>query len=565
MVALLGAAMAVLVLSRHSPAELEALGLRTFHRVEPFLIAAAVLLGLGLILLVAGYWRRTWRRARGTARKRGAPREPAAVVLDQRRPDTYPLGRRVDGGRVVALRPKPYELSTVAVLGHAGSGKSTILARAALHQVRHGGRALAFLDPHRQAVDGIWSRLTEEERARTVYLDPSQGRVPIALNMLDASGLEADQLPARALELRELVGDLCHAHEGHRVVRETIGRTVTALLQLNAQVPPEEQLTLFAASRWLTDEEWREQLLPYLDARQRGYWSSKRADEGAPGPLLDLLDKLLAAPGMVQLLGHSRSTWDAGAAMDRGEILLAALGAGIGKQLLGNLLALAYVRAALARQVREPGTYREAAFMIDEAPVLDRALVGPMGEAMRECRKFGLSVWLGSQYLTGALSERTVRAIFANRTLLLTASLGDDDARVIARNTGGAITSRAIVTLGPHRFLCQVRRGVPFVVESVPLDREYPVLRGAAPQEVESPRPDPEEAEERALAQLRAHRAAAAPSGQEEALEAPGEAAVRRCQYRLCGQPLSPSLRAGARYCSDAHRQAEGRLRRSST
>lgn len=542
------------VLQRQRLEQLARSALQTLHRLEPFLIAAAVLIVLGLVGLAVLWMRRTWRKVR-----RRGEREVGSVVPDRHQADVYPLGKTVEQPRrLVAFRPKRYELSTVVALGQSGSGKSTVLARSALHAVRHGGHALCFVDPHRRAVLDVWARLTPEEKARTLYLDPGQGRIPFAINMLDVAGVPVEALPHRALLLRDLVASLGHTQANHRQVREAIHHTVAALLQLNSKLPAESQLSIFAATRWWTDEQWRTSLLPYLDNRERGHWSQKLTSQQktASGPLLDLVDILAASPGMPELLGQPQSTWSAGESMDRGKILLVGCGSDISDSLLANLLAVSYLGAALARQTRPQGEHwTECSFVIDEAPLLDGALGGPLRAGMMQSRKFGLSWWLGSQFLDGALSENTIKALFANRSVLLCAALGYDDARIIAKNAGDLVDAAAIVTLPKHRFICQVgRETAPFLIDSVVLDAEYRADVATEPEQITTPRPDLEAREDQVLGFLS--------GGGPAPLAAPSEAVpARYCAYRGCDKPLDPRARPDREFCSDAHRKAEARAR----
>ena len=99
----------------------------------------------------------------------------------------------------------------------------------------------------------------------------------------------------------------------------------------------------------------------------------------------------------------------------------------------------------------------------------------------------GLRLHLLSQD-PGRLADATLDAILTNRSMLASHAVGDDAARLLAREWAGAVTPATISRLARYRFLAQVTLGGrvvgPFLVEGFNPEADQPWVSWRHPEAV---------------------------------------------------------------------------------
>lgn len=473
---------------------------------------------------------------------------PARSIVPYEAPwDMIPLGGLVSQDELpVGFRPDTQtELTTALVLGMSGSGKSSIMVGQALHFMKRARTSVVMVDPHRVSAMRVLAGLDPHEREQVELIDLEGGvRIP-ALNIFDVAGRDANAVEDAVLPTRDALFVMTDAPLNANRVRSVIKRAAEAFLTINSTLLPDDQLTVFQLDRWFSDSEWRDMLTPRLPERQQRYWAPKggfKDEQASAGPLIALIEGMRSSRSLRALLGRSRSSLDMSALLSGERSLLCCPGDGFEGHIVANVIAFQVVSAVRSRSQMSERSYRPAALMIDEAPLVERALRIHLGQAVRELRKFKTSVWLYSQEAS-KLSAQTLSSVLSNRILLMSASIADEDARKLSANLGKLVSVPELVSLPKHRFFVQARRDAPFQLCSLPPERLFgPALPlHLVPDDI--PVPDPEELEVR-MEQL---------CGSNGTVERP---------CKGCGRPIPPTRRADAEYCTEQCRVRYGRLRR---
>lgn len=484
-------------------------------------------------------------------------------------PATLPLGVLSSSQQAVCFRPDdPAEFASMLVIGASGSGKSSLLATEAVHGIRS-GQSVVLVDPHRTAAARALGFLDPAERSRVGVIDLETGGSLPSVNFLDVAGLDQDQVDERVLEARDVLMSCMVMPGWASRVRRILRRTLEAMTTLNRQLAAEDQMTLLEMENWLTDPDWRAQFLERLPPRSRGYWESGfKGEQNAAEPIVGLCEGIRTSRTLRRLLGRPRMDLDFGRYLHEGLSVFVLGGSSLEGQILSNLVTSLAVRAGRERIGRPE--LRPASILVDELPLLDTVLGGPLAASMRELRKAQVRTLLFSQDVT-SLSRRTLRVVLGNRTVLLSSALSAHDARLLSAELGGAIGAPEIVNLGAHRFLCQVRRDAPFQVEALRPEVVYQPgsTRQVEPQitqrVIQEPGLEPlqESPEDGSIAVtgVTASRDIERTSSSDVTdVTAPVTAmnGERICALEGCDRPLQ-GRRFDARYCSEAHRKAASR------
>ena len=93
-----------------------------------------------------------------------------------------------------------------------------------------------------------------------------------------------------------------------------------ALVELAARLPADLAPTIFQVPTLLSDEQWRERVVPFLAPATRQFFTSRfaRLPAEAITPVTNIIDRMRAARPVAALLGSPASTFSARAAMDGG-------------------------------------------------------------------------------------------------------------------------------------------------------------------------------------------------------------------------------------------------------
>lgn len=461
---------------------------------------------------------------------RGIPVDPAPKDLPVYRgpgetPQLMPLGW-VEHDGVYRPAGVPKEgLYFQAMAGGAGSGKTEWALAGAIH-VAHSQpwEGLLYVDPHEDA----------NERLKT-YLGRSAGRVlefnfahhrspnQAGWNLLSMTGRTAADIEIRTAAVVSSFGSALNW--GVTATRATTLTTKAAesLCELGLQLPADTQPTIFQMVTILTNEDWREAVLPFLSPAVRDFWLHRfpRMASEAVTPVTNLLDRLRSSPPVAALFGASQSTYDMRRAMDAGQIVLACpTGYGDKDRLIACFFLFDLLTAALSRRDTPEAQRRRFWLWCDELQRYDSA--GIVTRMLQEIRKFEARASVMTQSLN-SLTERTRDALLTNRSNLLSGKASADDARLFAREFGNKDLEDALAQLPRYHSIAQVtlhdRPTAPFLVRGFHVDDVYAEYRDADAPAIDAAvnttlrrRPihqtlaELDTLDDRILAQLHAHR-----------------------------------------------------------
>jgi Type IV secretion-system coupling protein DNA-binding domain/TraM recognition site of TraD and TraG len=382
-----------------------------------------------------------------------------------------PLGVDARGEPVtLAIADARYHLH---LLGPTGVGKSTLLARLALDDLKAGHGAVV-VDPKGDLVEDLLARIPDGLEEQVDLLDPLDPAPP-GLNVLE--GEDAD------LVTDQLVGIFRRVYEQFWGPR-TDDILRAALLTLLASGPG---ATLADVPRLLSDERFREQLLAELDdpVGLEPFWEwyeqlSEPLRAQATGPVLNKLRAFLLRRNVRAIVGQQRSSVDVPRVLDHGRLLLVRVPKGtLGEdtsRLLGSFAVARVWQAALARARRAEHERPECALYIDEVQSY-LTLPSPLADMLAEARGYHLSLCLAHQHL-GQLPREMREAIAANARTKLYFQLSLQDAHSLARELEPELGAHDLANLPRHtaavRLCHNGETGRPFTLQTDPLPARDP-------------------------------------------------------------------------------------------
>jgi len=336
------------------------------------------------------------------------------------------------------------------VLGATGSGKSTLITNLVLGDVA-AGRGVVVCDPKGDLVTDILDRLPDRAVGRVVVLDPDDAAAPPAMNVLDA--------PDPYLAVDHLVGifhRLFEAYWGPRTDDVLRVAALTALRQPGA--------TLADIPRLLTEPGYRTACTHGLtDPSLKGFWDgyqklSPAGQAAMVGPVLNKLRVVLTRPFVAAVLGSSTSSFDLGADVLDGGLLLARLPKGtLGEdsaRLLGSFVVAKVWQTVTARARAGQYARVDAALYLDEAQNF-LTLPGSIGDMLAEARGYRLSVVAAHKHL--AQLPRELRdAVSANARSKLIFNCSPEDARALERHVAPDLTEHDLSHLGAYQVAARL-------------------------------------------------------------------------------------------------------------
>jgi hypothetical protein len=335
-----------------------------------------------------------------------------------------------DLGPARAVRLTPADACHhVHLLGATGSGKSTLIANLALHDIRE-GRGVVVIDPKGDLVNDLLDRLPERATKRLVLLDPDERAAPPTLNPLE--GEDPD------LAVDQLVGILHRiwiAHWGPRIDDVLRASCLTLLRRPGA--------TLTDIPRLLSDPVFRHPYVQGLDdpVGLGGFWSWYQAQSPATqgqmvGPIMTRLRAFLLRGFVRDVVGSARSSFDMASVLDGG-VLLARLPKGLlgddTARLLGSFVVARVWQAATARARTGQRLRQPASLYVDECQNF-LTLPYRFEELLPEARGYGLALHLAHQHL-GQLPRELHDALSANARTKVYFTCSPEDARALERHT----------------------------------------------------------------------------------------------------------------------------------
>jgi energy-coupling factor transporter ATP-binding protein EcfA2 len=330
----------------------------------------------------------------------------------------------------------------VHLLGATGSGKSTLIANLALHDITE-GRGVVVIDPKGDLVGDLLDRLPERALSRLVLLDPDERAAPPTLNPLE--GDDPD------LAVDHLVGILHRiwiAHWGPRIDDVLRASCLTLLRRPGA--------TLTDIPRLLSDPVFRHPYLQGLDdpVGLGGFWSWYQQQSPATqgqmvGPIMTRLRAFLLRSFVRDVVGSAQSSFDMASVLDGG-VLLARLPKGLlgddTARLLGSFVVARVWQAATARARSGQRLRAPASLYVDECQNF-LTLPYRFEELLPEARGYGLALHLAHQHL-GQLPRELHDALSANARTKVYFTVSPEDARALERHVQPQLSAYDLSHLG---------------------------------------------------------------------------------------------------------------------
>ncbi|MFB7609995.1 ATP/GTP-binding protein [Streptomyces gardneri] len=414
------------------------------------------------------------------------PPAPADLPVYTGQRDLIPLGAVVypDGReRIAAARVQ--DLLFGLQLGKAGHGK-TEEALVQCIAMAHSGYGTWFLDPHGEgwmrakpylAHPKIADRLWEINLAKA---DPEQPVV--SWNPLSMEGRSLPDVQDIVRSVTEGIAAAQDWGDNAPRARTILARASQALALLNLQAVqaghPEAQCTLFQLRTWLTDEDWREQLLPKLPDRVRAYWETtfpKLGPDAVP-TVTYAIDRLDTSQSLQGFFGSPRSAYDVRHAMDTSKVVFVCPSGSESDALVSCLLIHDLHRAGLSRQ--DTPRERRNTFWAwgDELTALDSSSKGFLAAIAEQLRKYEVR-FIGMTQMALRLSAITRQALLQNQSWLSTCAADYDEAAFVAKRWNGHVSPETITELPKYHYVMSVNlngaRTPPFRVRGLPVDEVF--------------------------------------------------------------------------------------------
>lgn len=403
------------------------------------------------------------------------PAPPALPAFEEGNPELIPLGR-VDGERgkrIVGVRSADSFFTYIA--GRSRYGKTETAIAQFVHLVR-GGHGGLFLDPHGDALTRIKPYLAEPDLAgRVVEIDVGPGSdwtLP-GWNLFELSGRDDAAVEARVEAVVDAFASTMQWDDRSTRAINLTTQAARALAHVAQALPPELAPTIFQFLPLLSEERWREAVLPFLPKTSQRFWLDRfpLLAEEAITPLTNLVDRLRVSTPMAALLGQSRSTYRVREAMDEGWIVLAQPGSGgTRERLLANLLLFDILHAAKGRAETAAADRKPFWVFLDEVQTYDGVASGNLAALLEQSAKFGLRAVVLNQN-PERLNPQTLNALTTNRSHLLTSALNSKAAALLTKEWGRRVSPEAVTQLDRYRFIAQVtHRGKlssPFGLEGI--------------------------------------------------------------------------------------------------
>lgn len=325
--------------------------------------------------------------------------------------------------------------------GTTGSGKTSTLLSVMIRMVedlqKSPGKApgFTFLDPHGGAIETLLSYIPKSLYPKLHIIPLGNTNRPRGFNLFQAEHAEESEGLTG-----EFVATLQQLFPGSRPRAEHYLRNgVLSLLS----VPPQ---TVLGIVKIFLNESYRRKIMPDLDPHLQHFWDEefariKNIGEHL-GPIMNKLGALTTYPTSRRMLGQLQSSVNTRQAMDEGHIVLID-GSGCISDLLKILSSLFFIDYHFTCRKRPQHQSRPHFFFADEIHLFATDI---LCKILAEDRKFGLSLFLATQYLS-QLSDRILEAILGNVGTLMLLQLGGPDADKLSRWLKPLVTSQDLMNL----------------------------------------------------------------------------------------------------------------------
>lgn len=334
------------------------------------------------------------------------------------------------------------------IIGQTGTGKSTLLRNLIAQDIQL-GRGVGVIDPHGDLAAELLGCIPAWRTDHLVYFNPADYAYPMGLNLLHR---------VKEQERHLVTSGIVGAFRG--IWQDSWGpRTEYFLYAIIASLLECDGVTLLGVQRILSDDGYRRWVTRQVkDPMLAAFWNhefaafDKRFLAEILAPIQNKVGQLLMAPPIRNILGQVKGKVGVRFTMDRQRIFIANLSKGkLGEDkanLLGALLVTQFQQAAMSRADTPEPRRTDFHLYVDE---FHNFTTDSFASILSEARKYRLCLTLSHQY-TAQLSETVRDAVFGNVGTIVTFRVGDADAKVMERQTGGHFSANHLSGMRNHEI-----------------------------------------------------------------------------------------------------------------
>ncbi|MGW4894579.1 ATP/GTP-binding protein [Kitasatospora sp. NPDC004240] len=408
--------------------------------------------------------------AANVARSGGVvPPPPPQLATWNGQPDLLPLGwvPKPGGGERLAGAPLRYLLFGL-FLGKAGHGKTEMSLVQAI-ALAHNGHGILFLDPHGDGWQRARPYLAHRELAPRIWeidlTSPDLDAMAASWNPLSMQNRREDDIPDIVQYIVTGFSSALNWSDSAGRAKTILTRSVESLAELSwllsragrADVAP----TIFQIRTILTDEVWRDAVVPHLSKNLRDFWSKtypKYSNEATP-VVTNIIERLDSSNAIKAFLGSSLSTYDIRTAMDEGKIVfICPSGTGDTDRIVSCLLIYDLFRAGLSRRDMPVAARKDFYAFVDELTAVDGASKGTLAAIAEQLRKFRVKL-LAMTQMAQRLTPTTRQGLLQNLSVLSTTASDIDEAQLVTRRWGKKVDPDTITQLRPYHYVMSVTLG----------------------------------------------------------------------------------------------------------
>lgn len=336
-------------------------------------------------------------------------------------------------------------------IGQTGTGKSTLLRRMIIQDIKNGD-GVCFIDPHGSDVQDILSHIPKERFDDVIYFDPSYIDRPMALNMLEYNRAFPEQKTFVVNELFSIFQKLYGAvPESMGPMFEQYFRNATMLVIED----PESGSTLLDVSRVMADKKFRElKLSRCKNPIVVQFWKEIAEKAGGEGALQNMVpyitskfDVFLANDIMRPIIAQQNSSFNFREIMDSKKILLVNLAKGrlgdINSSLIGLILVGKILMAALSRVDSFGKDMAPFYLYIDEFQNITTPSIATI---LSEARKYKLSLTMAHQFIA-QLDDKIRDAVFGNVGGMAVFRVGAEDAEYLEKQFAPTFEAKDLINI----------------------------------------------------------------------------------------------------------------------
>lgn len=358
--------------------------------------------------------------------------------------------------------------SHVYIIGKTGTGKSTLMERMALQDLKR-GNGFALIDPHGDLVERVADRIPAKRLLDVVYLDAADPTQPYGYNPL--RHVRSDRIALAASGMMEVFEKMWPEAWGVRM-EHILRNVLMALLE-------QPSATLHDVLRILSDTKFRKSIAATLKNETVRTFFQKEFDRFTFGyradgiaPIQNKVGAFLADPLLNRILTAPQQDLRIRRIMDEGQVLLVNLAKGrIGEDsssLLGGLLVTTIGLAGYSRADIEPAQRRDFFVYVDEFQSFTTLAMANM---LSEMRKYRLGFTVAHQYLH-QLEPDVRHAVLGNTGTIISFRVGAEDAPYLSREFTEVFDETDVVQLPNHHIYLKLMidgaPSLPFSATTLP-------------------------------------------------------------------------------------------------